>query len=330
MGQADPTTLVPRTSPAAVLIGESAAMVQVRARIAKIGPSPVPILIIGETGTGKELAAAAIATASGRRPFVPVNCATFPDTLADSELFGYERGAFTGAHRDREGLIAHATGGVLFLDELAELAAPVQAKLLRALESGEYRRVGSAKLLRSDFRLLAAVSAEPEALIESGRLRIDLVHRLGALRLRLPPLRERREDIPVLAREFLKRFAERTGSEVRHLGVRTARFLSEQHWPGNVRQLRNVIEAAAAVSEDTVELSLVAVLQVIDTATPAQQGYDLPTRLKDLAFAAERRAVLDALVRTGGNREQAARELGISVATLYRKLANHHCARSPF
>lgn len=307
----------------AALIGSSQAMAEVRARIRRIGPSSVPVLIIGETGTGKELCASAIAAMSGTGIFVPVNCAAFPESLADSELFGYERGAFTGAHRDHDGLIAHVSNGVLFLDELAELPAAVQAKLLRTFESGEYRRVGSPKVRHSRFRILAAISAEPEILIESGKLRLDLIHRLGALRIRLPPLRERPEDIPVLAAEFLRQYCERMGLPPAQLAPSAVRLLMDQSWPGNVRQLRNVIEAGAASADDPRELGLEALLPVVQP-DPAMPDYSASPTLKDTLREAERRSLLEAIARSGGNRERAARQLGISAATFYRKFSYHY------
>src|SRR5258705_9785729 len=164
------------------LVGASVVMQHVREKIERFARSPVPILILGETGTGKELCAAAIAKLSGREPFLPVNCATFPDGLAESELFGHERGAFTGAVRTHAGVVALADGGVLFLDELGELPLAMQAKLLRTLESGEYRPVGSNRTLRSQFRILAATSGDMDAVIAIGKLRPDLLHRLGAVR----------------------------------------------------------------------------------------------------------------------------------------------------
>src|SRR5207249_2704237 len=171
---------------------------------------PGAVLVLSEAGTGKELCAEAISDLSRRTPFMAVNCAALPESLVESELFGHERGAFTGAVQARRGMIAAADGGTLFLDELAEVPSTVQAKLLRTLESGEYRPLGSTKTMRSRFRILAATSGDPERIISEGHLRADLFHRLGAVRVRLPPLRERIEDIPRLAEEFLRRYLERS------------------------------------------------------------------------------------------------------------------------
>jgi transcriptional regulator with PAS, ATPase and Fis domain len=314
---------MPACDPLLTMIGSSNLMQHVREQIARFARSPVPILILGETGTGKELCAAAIAQLSGRQPFVPVNCATFPDGLAESELFGHERGAFTGAVRAHAGVVALADGGVLFLDELGELPLAMQAKLLRTLESGEYRRVGSNQTLRSKFRILAATSGDLEKIIASGRLRPDLLHRLGAVRVGLPALRQRLEDIPLLAEDFLLRYRERSELGPLRIAPEACAALMQYQWPGNVRQLRNVIEGAAAVAGDDDVIRLPHVLQFVapTTAAPNHNG-DIPS-LAQARKNAEQRAILDALGQAGGNRERAAKLLQISQATLYRKLGEH-------
>jgi len=301
------------------LLGCSTAMQHVRDQIQRFARSPVPILILGETGTGKELCAEAISSLSGRSPFVPVNCATFPEGLAESELFGHERGAFTGAIRMHSGVVALANGGVLFLDELGELPAPMQAKLLRTLESGEYRPLGSTKSLRSDFRILAATSGDLELVIAGGRLRPDLLHRLGAVRIALPALRKRLEDIPILATEFLRRYLERSVVGPTRVGDDACAALMQHDWPGNVRQLRNVVEGAAAVAGDENEIRLPHVLEFVAPGVQAGGNGGVPS-LAQARRTAEQRAILDALGHAGGNRERAAKLLRISQATLYRKL----------
>jgi transcriptional regulator with PAS, ATPase and Fis domain len=309
------------TSPAlAKLIGVSAALQAARDQICRLAPSPVPVLILGETGTGKELCAEALALLSGRTPFVPVNCAAFPEGLAESELFGHERGAFTGAIRSHTGVIALANGGVLFLDELAELPTAVQAKLLRTLESGEYRSLGSTKTLRSEFRILAATSGDLDRVIGSGRLRMDLLHRLGAARVALPALRERLEDIPVLAEEFLRRYLERATVGPSRVSTEACALLMEHDWPGNLRQLRNVVEASAAVAGSDVEIGVEHVAQFLAPIQRSDGASDVVPTLAQARARAETRAILEALTRAGGNREQAARLLRVSEATLYRKL----------
>jgi len=258
----------------------------------------------------------------GRTPFVPVNCAAIPDALAESELFGHERGAFTGAIRSHTGVIARANGGVLFLDELAELPCPVQAKLLRTLESGEYRPVGSTETPRSEFRILAATSGDLDRAIAAGRLRADLLHRLDAVRVWLPPLRQRLEDIPLLAEEFLRRYLERSDAGPSRIAPEACAVLMQHDWPGNLRQLRNVIEAAAAVAgaEDAIGM-----LPVLEFLVPSAHQTGVPEEVPTLAEVrarAERGAILDALRRVDGNRERAAKLLHISEATLYRKIGN--------
>jgi transcriptional regulator with PAS, ATPase and Fis domain len=280
----------------------------------------VPVLILGETGTGKELCAEAIAYLSERTPFVPVNCAAFPDGLAESELFGHERGAFTGAVRSHTGVIALADRGVLFLDELAELPSTVQAKLLRTLESGEYRPLGSTKTSRSDFRILAATSGDLDGVIASGRLRVDLLHRLGAARVALPALRDRLEDIPCLAEEFLHRYLERSETGPTHVSAEACALLMQHDWPGNQRQLRNVIEASAAVAGCGGEIGMLHVVQFLPPVAREEGAGDVLPTLAEARARAELRAILDALTRAGGNRGRAAKLLRISEATLYRKL----------
>jgi sigma-54-specific transcriptional regulator len=301
------------------LVGSSPIMQHVREQIEQFARSPVPILIVGETGTGKELCAAAIAALSGRQPFVPVNCATVPDGLAESELFGHERGAFTGAVRAHTGVVALADGGVLFLDELGELPVAMQAKLLRTLESGEYRPVGSNKSVYSRFRILAATSGDLENVIATGKLRPDLLHRLGAVRITLPPLRRRLDDIPVLAAQFLRSYLSRSDGGPSEITAEACVALMQHDWPGNVRQLRNVVEGAAAVAGNDGMIRLPHVLQFVGPLVSATPEQGVPS-LAQARRSAEQRAILHALGFAGGNRERAAKLLRISQATLYRKL----------
>ena len=298
-------------------------MERVRERIERFAASPVPILILGETGTGKDLCAHLIYEKTGRGPFVAVNCAAIPETLIDSELFGHEKGAFTGAVRDRAGLVALADGGTLFLDELGELSLPTQAKLLRAIETGEYRPVGSERVLRSRFRVIAAARPDLDRLVESQRFRADLLHRLGSVRIVMPPLRERMEDIPALAGTFLRGYRERNeGTGPTELSDEALRLLQGATWPGNVRQLRNVMEAAAASagSDAPVEASDVAEFLPLWTVNPPAMASDFPTLAERLRWT-EERALLEALDRARGSRKEATRLLGISEAGFYRKLS---------
>ena len=309
------------------LIGKSPSMQRLREQIQRIARSPVPVLIVGETGPGKELCAAALAELSGRGAFVPVNCAAFAEGLIESELFGHERGAFTGAVRGHPGVIALANGGTLFIDELGEVPVPTQVKLLRTLESGEYRPLGAAKTLHSDFRIVAATSCKVEDAVTSGRLRADLVHRLGAMRLRPVPLRERLEDIPLLADAFLRQYRERAQVGPRTLSPDAHVLLMQHSWPGNVRELRNVVEASAAVAGFEDVISIHHVVQFLTAFASSASEESCPT-LAEARGRAERRAIREALERAGGNRERAAKLLDISAATLYRKLGVHNRAQS--
>ncbi len=302
-------------------------MQSVRRQIESLARAAVPILIVGETGTGKELCAEAIAGLSGLEPFVPLNCAAVPESLVESELFGSERGAYTGAVRTHPGLVAAANGGILFLDELGEIPLAVQAKLLRTLDSGEYRRLGSTETRHSEFRILAAMNGDPERLVTAGRLRQDFLYRIGAARIYVPPLRQRSEDIPLLAEAFLIRYLQRCGSGPSRISPQACALLMQDGWPGNVRQLRNVVEASAAVAGDAGEVGVVHVLEFLAEPPRAAEPGDEILSLSQARARAERRSILEALRRTEGNRERAAKMLRISEATLYRKLANGHGLR---
>ena len=302
------------------LLGRSAAMQAVREAIVKAARSPAPLLILGETGTGKELCAQAIARLSGRHPFIPVNCAAIAEGVAESELFGHIRGAFTGAARTHYGLIPAADGGVLFLDEMDELTLPMQAKLLRAIELGEYRLVGSTKPRHSSFRALAATSREPAHLVATGRLREDFLYRLGAGALHMPPLRERLDDIPLLAAALLHRYQKACGADPLAMTPDAYAVLGELDWPGNVRQLRNVVEAAVWRAWPESLIRQAHLLEVIAPVPTTGAFAPLPS-LAESTAQAERDAILEALRRTGGRRDTAAELLGLSHATLYRKLA---------
>jgi transcriptional regulator with PAS, ATPase and Fis domain len=282
------------------LVGDSHAMKEVRAWIQRVSSSPAPKLILGETGTGKELCAAAIAQLSGVRPYVTVNCAAIPDTLVESEFFGYERGAFTGANHTHHGLIAQANGGLLFLDELADISRAGQAKLLRALESGEYRLLGSNRLQQSSFRIVAATSGDLAGLVAKGRLRADLMYRLGSLRIILPPLRKREEDIPALAETILRQYDQRAATV--HILTKSALDLLRRYpWPGNVRELKNVIEAAAALAGRSAGITAKHVAHVLppDNVLPGsgqQKNGSMPT-LEEAVASLEARVISEALRR---------------------------------
>ena len=297
------------------VVGRSPALREVHDRAVRVAPTDATVLLTGESGTGKELVARAIHAGSrrGTHPFVPVNCAAITETLLESELFGHARGAFTGAIRARVGLFEEATGGTLFIDEIGETTPGFQAKLLRALQDGEIRRVGESVPVKVDVRIIAATNQDLRRAIAEKRFREDLFYRLNVVPLRIPALRERREDIPLLARHFLERHNRRSGVQKRWTVDALARML-EHEWPGNVRELENVVEQAAALSEGME-------IRPSDVAfgLEGRMGTAAPT-LADTVAGAERRAIEAALVRCGGDQGRVARELDISATTLWRKM----------
>lgn len=230
----------------AQLVGSDAAFAAVVEKIKRVAAYDAPVMIVGETGTGKELCAHAIHHLSKRAyfPFVPVECGAVPDLLAENELFGHARGAYTDAHRDQKGLAALADGGTLFLDEIDSLSLPSQSKLLRFLEDGTYRSLGAERLVRANVRIIAACNRDLAALVRQKEFRADLYFRLDVLKLRLPPLRERRGDIPLLAEHFLESFAAAQGSLRKKLSPGALQALLAHDWPGNIRELRNVVQRA--------------------------------------------------------------------------------------
>src|SRR5438132_1175417 len=305
------------------LIAESPAMRQALEIVARVAGHPTTVLITGERGTGKEVIAQAIHRASPRAagPFVAVNCAAIPDTLLESELFGYVKGAFTGAAGDRPGLFEQADGGTLLLDEVGELPLALQAKLLRVLQENEIRRVGDQKTRRVDVRLLAATAKDLAAEAATGRFRHDLFDRLNVVAIHLSPLSERRADIAPLARHFAARLAGRLGRRVT-LSDAALEWLGEQLWPGNVRSLEHAIERAAVLSDKEI-------LEAGDFVGPRPLS-PAPQRgegdrggevtLRDAVERAERDAITAALRGAGGNRREAAKRLGVSLRTLFYKM----------
>jgi two-component system response regulator HydG len=306
------------------LVGTSSAMQRVYRLIVKVSQSRHPVLILGESGTGKELVARSIHALGPRRerPFVPVDCAGLVPTLIESELFGYVKGAFTGAAASKQGLLEAAQGGTLFLDEIAELPTDLQAKLLRALQEREIKPVGGTERVPLDVRVLAATNRDLEAARREGRFRQDLYYRLNVVTVRVPPLRERKTDIPLLVSHFLER-ARDPGRPLKGFSEEALARLQSYDWPGNVRELENVVERAVALG-----------------AGPTLHTVDLPTNLQSPALAAaaplggtsegvvplrelEKRAILGAIKELGGDKLQAARLLGIGKTTLYRKLKEY-------
>ena len=315
------------------MIGDSPVMKDVRALLARVGPTEARVLITGESGTGKELAAAALHLASPRRdrPFVRVNCAAIPRDLVESEMFGHERGAFTGATDRRIGRFELAHTGTLFLDEVGDLGAEAQAKLLRAIEAREIERVGGGKPIKVDVRILAATNKDLARAVADGAFREDLFFRLNVIPIQLPPLRDRPGDLPALVRHFSARHRTRTGRPLVSWRDDALAALSAYHWPGNVRELANVVERLAilhAGSEVTArDVQQVVPAVAMDAATGAGvgtadagvlPGEGLP--LSDALDAYERRLISAALAQADGNVAEAARRLQTDRPNLYRRM----------
>jgi DNA-binding NtrC family response regulator len=305
------------------MVGQSRGMQEVYRWVELAGTSTAPVLVYGESGTGKELVARTIHELSNRRnkPFVAINCAAIPETLIESELFGHERGAFTGATERRLGCFELTDGGTLFLDEIAEMDSNTQAKLLRVLQEGAFRRVGGGKQeIQVDVRVVAATNQVPSEAIANGKLREDLFYRLNVFSIHLPPLRERKEDIPLLAKNFIEEFNRQDNRQVRGLSAEAERELERYHWPGNVRELRNVIQRAVVLSGT----GLIGVEHLPDNVLrPATPTPAAPTGSVTPIREMERDMILRALEETGQDKRRAAQLLGISLKTLYNKLAKY-------
>ena len=303
------------------LLFASPAMARLAVLVARVAPRLVTVLITGESGTGKERVAEAIVRASPRaeQPYLRFNCAALTPELAEAELFGHSKGSFTGAHRARPGLFREADGGTLLLDEVGELHPSLQAKLLRVLQEGEVRPVGEERSQRVDVRILAATHRDLQQLVRDGRFREDLYYRFKVVELRVPPLRERPEDITVLARHFLQRFADRFGVPPPVVTPALVARLLAHDWPGNVRELENALESVVALSQDggTIDLSL---LPGGDRATSTAPS---SSSLRDRVDAFERELLDEALRQANQNRSEAARTLRISRATLHEKMKKH-------
>jgi len=300
------------------LVGTSPQMREVKQTVASVATSDAPVLIEGESGTGKELVAAAIHRQSPRAkgPFVPVNCGAIPAELMESEFFGHVRGAFSGAVSDAPGLVRSARDGTLFLDEVAELPLALQAKLLRVLQEKEVRPVGSAKTHSVDVRIIAATNRDLDATVASGRFRQDLYYRINVVRIVVPPLRARREDISALALAFLRRFNERFRREVRGLTPDALAALMAYDFPGNVRELENILERAYAFGAHG-EITMANLPPLGATLAPEAGA---PPGTIPTVEEAERQLVARALQHYDGDKEQAARALGLTVRTFYRRL----------
>ncbi|MEZ4270571.1 MAG: sigma-54 dependent transcriptional regulator [Myxococcota bacterium] len=306
------------------LIGQSTAMRRTLDVVAQAAPSEATILLTGESGTGKEMIARRVHQLSERRskPWVAVNCAALPEALLESELFGHEKGAFTGATQTRSGRFERAHGGTLFLDEIGETSAAVQVRLLRVLQEGEIERVGGQGVIPVDVRVIAATHRDLKADIQAGRFREDLYYRLNVIRVEIPPLRERQGDVVLLVQHFLRRFAEKNGKNVAGVSSAAMKVLDTYSWPGNVRELENTMERAVVLCRgDIVGVADLpeSVCETQDNERRAEpEGMLIPfgTTLANV----ERTLIQETLRRTGGDKRTAARILGIATRTIYRKL----------
>lgn len=312
------------------VIGSSGQMLALVDRMKRIAPTDATVLIQGETGTGKELVAQAIHQNSPRKPkpFVALNCAALSENILESELFGHVKGAFTDASSDRVGKFEYANGGTLFLDEVGDMPMATQIKLLRVLESGEITRVGSNTPVRVNVRILSATNRNLEEAIEGGGFRSDLYHRLKVVTVAIPPLRERAGDIPLLIEHFVKQFAKRHGKSIKGVSLAARVKLGSYPWPGNVRQLRNVVESMVVVDcDETLDVDDLPLELAPDAPAVAAGPVEMTTGLQSLVGKpleeVERVFITETLKLTGGNREQAAALLGIGERTLYRKIKEY-------
>src|SRR5437899_2455085 len=309
------------------IVGRAPEMEKLYRIIAKAANSVHPVLILGESGTGKEMVARSIHYSGPFRdkPFIPVDCGSLVPTLIESELFGYVKGAFTGANKSKDGLLALAQGGTVFLDEIGELTPELQAKLLRALQEKEIRPVGGTKTVAIDVRILAATNRNLETMVAQGSFRKDLYFRLNVLALRIPPLRERKQDIPLLVGHFLERLARVTGSN-RSVSDEALRIMLNYDWPGNIREMENCLERASALSSGPV-LHSADLPSALQNATAMAAALSSPGMRRITAISElEKRAIMEALLQLNGDKLEAARQLGIGKTTLYRKLKEYRLA----
>ncbi len=303
------------------LVGESTRMKEIYQFLKRVAPSDSTVLIEGESGTGKELAARALHLNSGRsaRPFVPINCAAIPEALLESDLFGHERGAFTGAAGQKKGRLEIADGGVVFLDEIGELAPPLQVKLLRVLQEREFERVGGTHPIKVDIRLVAATNRDLSEAVRNGEFRQDLYYRLAVVKMRMPALRERKEDVPMLTRHFLQKYAKRCKVKLKPVSREAMACLVNYDWPGNVRELENAIERALVLgSSDTVLPEDLPESVLEQAPEPEMNEAKYHSSVKEL----KKQLILDAVEQTRGNYVEAARILGVHPNYLHRLIRN--------
>ena len=323
--EAKPVRMQPAAHGVARLLGRSAAMRQVREQVLRVAPTGVTVLVTGESGSGKELVASVLHEHSPRhaRPFLAINCGAISAHLMESEIFGHEKGSFTGADRQHIGFFERASGGTLFLDEVTEMPPELQVKLLRVLETGTFMRVGSTQVQHTDVRLIAATNRDPMQAVADGRLRDDLHYRLNVFPIHLPPLRERAEDVPQLARHFLREISCREGTH-RHFAASALKELGAYAWPGNARELRNVVHRAYVMAVGD---------EITDPCLPRDAGprfgacgdtgeLSLSVSLGTSWFDIQRQVTLATLEHFDGHHQKTSRALGVSVKTLYNWLRN--------
>ena len=307
------------------IIGRSPSMVRLLESVAQVAPSEATVLITGESGTGKELIAGALHYNSHRKkgPFVKINCAALTETLLESELFGHEKGAFTGADRRKEGCFVQADGGSLFLDEVSEMSVTMQVKLLRVLQEREVIRVGGDAPLPVDVRVIGATNKNLEELLQLGEFREDLYYRLNVVGLSLPPLRSRKDDIPLLAQHFLDRFAAKNNKDIEGFTPQALDEMVRHEWPGNVRELMNAVERGVVLARgrllDAADLRIMGGVQPLTEPIDRAAEAEVSSSLEEI----ERSAILKTLESAGGNKSEAARRLGITRKTLHKKLKKY-------
>jgi DNA-binding NtrC family response regulator len=317
------------------LVGTSMAMREIFGLIEQIAPSNVPVLITGESGTGKELVARTLHDLSPRkaRPFVAVNCAAIPETLIESEIFGHERGAFTGAADRRAGCFELASGGTLLLDEVGEMPSPTQAKLLRVLEERKFRRLGARTEQDADVRVLAATNRDPRHAVAEGHLRADLFYRLNVFNIHMPPMRDHLEDLPAMVEAMVLEMNQKHGRRVSGISSPMLERLMAYNWPGNGRELRNAVERAVILCPDGAPLDAAHLPQGFGKVQPGKlPGFDgnaITVNVGSTVDEAERLLILRTLEATGQNKTRAAEILGVSLKTLHNKLKEYSRARQP-
>ena len=304
------------------IIGKSPKLLSILDIVRQVAPTKATVLITGESGTGKELIANAIHYNSPRAkgPFIKVNCAALPETLLESELFGHEKGAFTGAYQTRIGRFEAADGGTLFLDEIGTLGSAVQVKLLRVLQEREFERVGGTKTIKVDVRLITATNTDLSTAVKEGRFREDLFWRINVVRINMPPLRERREDIPLLVHHFIRKFAAENSRPIKGISEEALQVLLHYDFPGNVRELENIIESAVVLCRgDTITPELLP--EGVRSSAQNRQNLTIPLGLPFEEI--ERRVIEATLAYAGGNKTKTARILKIGKRTLFRKLKKY-------